>query len=175
MYTKISKNAQIQVIKQERYKVTTLSWNICLMAKSYDLEHHIKTIINFPFSKDVWEIVCLSLLLGLDSVDECLLSPSSKSIFVFMLCYKLQLANMTLFSSPFLHSLPSFAPSTSFHLLSLSLLLPLKLLSSIPLYYPPTTTGTIAFQIYKNNVSKNNIHDSSSLSFDGKISEVQKS
>lgn len=31
-----------------------------LNSKSYDLEHHIKTIINLPFSKGVWKYVFLS-------------------------------------------------------------------------------------------------------------------
>lgn len=65
------------------------------MAKRYDLEHHIKTIINFPFSKGVREIVCLTLLLELDDVHESLRSPSSESIFDFMLCLNLLLVNMT--------------------------------------------------------------------------------
>lgn len=161
------------MIKQERYKVTTLSWNICLMAKSYDLEHHIKTIINFPFSKGVWEIVCLSLLLGLDGVRESLLSPSPESIFAFMLCHKLPLANTSsflllsfTFLLLFLHLPSSFPPPSSFNL---HLLLSVNPLSSIPFHTQHTTTGTITFQIYKNTGNKNNMHDSSLL-FDGKLS-----
>lgn len=49
------------------------------MAKSYDLEHHVKTIINFPFKGCLEKLVPTSLL-GLDRVREVSLSPMSVRI-----------------------------------------------------------------------------------------------
>lgn len=97
MYIEIPKNNQTQVIKQVIYKLTMLSWNTCLMRKSYDLEHYIKTIINFSFSKGLWKIVLLLSLVGLDSVREILQSPRiSKFILVFIVCHTLLLVPMTI-------------------------------------------------------------------------------
>lgn len=110
MYIKISKNAQIEVIKQEQYKVITLSWTIWLIAKSYDLEHHIISIKNFLFSKGILKIVFLTLLLGLDSVNEFLLCPLPEFIFVFMLRHKLPLVRMTIAFSSFSSSSSFFVP-----------------------------------------------------------------
>lgn len=101
-------------MKQVRYKFTILSWNTCLMRKSYDLEHHIKTIISFSFSQGVWKIVLLISLVGLDSVHEILQSsPVSNSIFTFIVCHTLLLVPMAIVLSSFSSSSSSLLPSSS--------------------------------------------------------------